>query len=51
MFVTINWNLTYFCTSPVLTFTVSVHQLLKYDKEVRAFHDVITEEDIKFPPR
>ncbi|XP_017272824.1 inositol polyphosphate-5-phosphatase A [Kryptolebias marmoratus] len=24
--------------------------LLKYDKEVKAFHDVVTEEDIKFPP-
>ncbi|XP_013867556.1 inositol polyphosphate-5-phosphatase A [Austrofundulus limnaeus] len=24
--------------------------LVKYDKEVQAFHDVITEEDIKFPP-
>ncbi|KAL4623084.1 type I inositol 1,4,5-trisphosphate 5-phosphatase-like isoform X1 [Arapaima gigas] len=25
--------------------------LLKYDKEVAAFHDVITEEEITFPPR
>lgn len=29
----------------------SVAQLLKYDKEVAAFDDVIREEDIKFPPR
>ncbi len=29
----------------------SIPQLLKYDKEVAAFHDVIREEDIKFPPR
>ncbi|XP_067269341.1 inositol polyphosphate-5-phosphatase A [Pseudorasbora parva] len=25
-------------------------ELLKYDKEISAFHDVITEEDIRFPP-
>ncbi|XP_051759291.1 inositol polyphosphate-5-phosphatase A isoform X1 [Ctenopharyngodon idella] len=25
-------------------------ELLKYDKEIAAFHDVITEEDIRFPP-
>ncbi|XP_056319132.1 inositol polyphosphate-5-phosphatase A [Danio aesculapii] len=25
-------------------------ELLKYDKEISAFHDVITEEDIPFPP-
>lgn len=25
-------------------------ELLKYDKEISAFHDVITEEDIAFPP-
>lgn len=29
----------------------SVFQLLKYDKEISAFHDVITEEEIHFPPR
>nr|XP_019949213.1 PREDICTED: type I inositol 1,4,5-trisphosphate 5-phosphatase-like [Paralichthys olivaceus] len=28
----------------------NVPSLLKYDKEVAAFHDVIREEDIKFPP-
>ncbi|XP_058640065.1 inositol polyphosphate-5-phosphatase A isoform X3 [Onychostoma macrolepis] len=26
------------------------HKLLKYDKEISAFHDVITEEEIHFPP-
>lgn len=30
---------------------VLILQLLKYDKEVSAFYDVIQEESIHFPPR
>lgn len=36
------------CNPPVF---VLFSQLLKYDKEVSAFYDVIREENIQFPPR